>query len=176
MQTGAALFRAELFPLFLRRQGGCRSICGFGFQGSGGRGGKSGYGGMRGIGCNRGGGRGVDGVDGILRARLPVAPPARGMLEIISPFSAVSKGAYRPFGGRDFMRGEGDNFDSFRHGTAQGDMHAACIQHKPARKGGGAQHAHLRTRPHVEHIQAGGEGGRKMYGAHGAAPVYGQFG
>ena len=55
-------------------------------------------------------------------------------------------------------------------------QHAARIPHKPARKGGGAQHAHLRTRPHVEHIQAGGEGGRKMYGAHGAASVYGQFG
>ena len=131
---------------------------------------------MRGIGCERGGRRGAGDIGGILRARLPVAPPARGMLEIISPFSAVSKGAYLPFGGRDFMRGEGDNFDSFRHGTAQGDMHAACIQHKPARKGGGAQHAHLRTCPHVEHIQACGEGRRKMYGEHGAAPVYGQFG
>ena len=98
------------------------------------------------------------------------------MLEIISPFSAVNKGEYRPFGGRGFMRGEGDDLDSFRHGTAQGDMHAARVQHKPARKGGGAQHAHMRTRPHVEHIQAGGEGGRQMYGAHGAVPVYGQFG
>ena len=98
------------------------------------------------------------------------------MLEIISPFSAVSKGTYRPLGGRTAARGEGRHLDLFGDGAAQGDMHAARIQHKPARKGGGAQHAHLRTCPHVEHIQAGGEGRRKMYGAHGAAPVYGQFG
>ena len=109
------LRKAGLFPLFLRSQSGRRSVCGIGFRESGGRG----------IGCERGGRRGAGDIGGILRARLPVAPPARGMLEIISPFSAVSKGAYLPFGGRDFMRGEGDDFDSFRHGTAQGDMHAA---------------------------------------------------